>query len=92
MRSFMRVPRLFLNVMDLIAGSMTSLDHPEELPDYSDPDDYEWLLKSDFYSWLLDSSESIFMFLRGFLPQLGFYFLISPSISLWLTLWINYSI
>lgn len=46
----MRVPRYFLNFMDLIAGSMTSLDHPEELSDSSYGEEDDWLLKFDFYS------------------------------------------
>jgi hypothetical protein len=65
----MRVPRLFLKAIVLMAGSMTSLDHPDELSDSSYGDRYEWLLKFEFYSELCDSWESFLIFLLSFLPQ-----------------------
>lgn len=45
----MRVPRLLRKAIDLIAGSITSDDHPEELLDSAIPDGYPSSLMFYFF-------------------------------------------
>ncbi len=61
----MRVPRLARNVMVLMAGSMTSSDHPEDDEDESSSSNWESYSPTDDYDSDRDELSLILRCLRG---------------------------